>query len=102
MKHQNSSTVDRLVTLASQADQIIARGIASHDIRQACALARGYLELARSYGEPLSVEDVERVLERLGAAVKAALPRSNRRRREPLVFVPAPMDVQEPAPQAMS
>lgn len=102
MKHHNSPTVDRLVALAQQADQIIARGIASHDIRQACALARGYLELARSYGEPLSVEDVERVLARLSAAVKVALPRSTRRKREPLVFVSAPMDVQESAPHAMS
>ncbi len=100
MKHQNLSTLDRLVKLASDADQIIARGLASHDVRQACALARGYLELARSYGEPVSVEDVDRVLARLSAALKAALPRSGRRKREPLVFMPGPLQLHDSEPQA--
>lgn len=76
MNDQNPSALDRLVTLASEAEQILARGIASHDIRHACALARGYLELARSYGEPVSVEDIERVLTRLREALKAKSPSS--------------------------
>jgi hypothetical protein len=62
-----------LVAVAAEAEQILERGIATHDIRHACALARGYLELARSYGEQVSVEDVERVLDRLRSAVEAAL-----------------------------
>lgn len=68
MKHQDPSKLDRLIALAAEAEQILARGIPTHDIRHACALARGYLELARSYGEPVNVDDVERVLARMRTA----------------------------------
>ena len=73
MNDHNPSALDRLIALASEAEQILAKGIASHDVRHACALARGYLELALSYGEPVSLEDVERVLTRLHSAVEAKL-----------------------------
>ena len=73
MTDQNPSALDRLVSLAAEAEQILARGIASHDIRHACALARGYLELALSYGEPVSMENVERLLARLHEALEAKL-----------------------------
>ena len=73
MKH-HLSPLDRLIKLAAEAEQILARGISSHDIRQACALARGYLELARSYNEPLKTEDVERVLARIRSALAACPP----------------------------
>ena len=62
---QPKSNLDRLIALAQEADQILARSINSHDIRHACAVARGYLDLARSYDEPVNVEDVERVLSRM-------------------------------------
>ena len=71
MKHHNPSPLDRLVKLAAEAEQILARGITSHDVRHACALARGYLELARSYDEPLKTEDVERLMARIRSALAA-------------------------------
>lgn len=57
--------LDRLIELAAEADQILARSLGSHDIRHACAVARGYLDLARYYNEPVKVEDVERVVARM-------------------------------------
>ena len=74
-----STHLDRLIALAEEAEQILARSIASHDIRHACAVARGYLDLARSYNEPVNIEDVERVLERMRAALLPA--RSSARTR---------------------
>jgi hypothetical protein len=68
-----STHLARLIALADEAEQILARSIASHDIRHACAVARGYLDLARSYNEPVNVEDVERVLERMREALRLGL-----------------------------
>jgi hypothetical protein len=67
MEHHERSKLDRLIALADEADRILAQSIGSHDIRHACAVARGYLDLARSYNEPVNVEDVERVLCRMRA-----------------------------------
>jgi len=67
MDHLESSNLDRLIALANEAEQILAKSVGSHDIRHACAVARGYLDLARSYNEPVNVEDVERVLSRMRA-----------------------------------
>ena len=64
-----STHLDRLIALAEEAEQLLALSIASHDIRHACAVARGYLDLARSYNEPVNIEDVERVLERMREAL---------------------------------
>ena len=64
-------SLDRLIALAEEAERILAQGIGSHDIRHACAVARGYLDLARSYNEPVNVEDVERVLSRMRALIVA-------------------------------
>lgn len=69
MKYQDPVILKRLIALVEEAEMILARGITSHDIRHSCALARGYLELARAYGEPVRLEDVERVLSRMRAAV---------------------------------
>ena len=74
MKNHHLSPLDRLVALAAEAEVILSRGVASHDIRHACALARGYLELAREYDEPLKTEDVERVLVRFRAALAECKP----------------------------
>ncbi|WP_414659914.1 hypothetical protein [Horticoccus sp. 23ND18S-11] len=68
------SPLERLVALAAEAESILARGFASHDIRHACALARGYLELARQYGEPLRAEDVDRVMDRMRSALAELQP----------------------------
>lgn len=67
MDNSEQSQLDRLIALAEEADQILAKNNGSHDIRHACAVARGYLDLARSYNEPVNVEDVERVLVRMRA-----------------------------------
>jgi hypothetical protein len=67
MSSPDSSQLDRLIALADEAEQILAQSIGSHDIRHACAVARGYLDLARFYNEHVNVEDVERVLSRMRA-----------------------------------
>ena len=77
MNEHHLSPLDRLVALAAEAEKILSRGVASHDIRHACALARGYLELARQYDEPLNAADVERLVVRIRTALsedQAALP----------------------------
>lgn len=67
MDNSETKRLDRLIALAEEAERILAQSIGSHDIRHACAVARGYLDLARSYNEPVNVEDVERVLARMRA-----------------------------------
>jgi hypothetical protein len=67
MEPSESPQLARLIALAAEADQILARSLGSHDIRHACAVARGYLDLARYYNEPVNVADVERVVERMRA-----------------------------------
>lgn len=74
MKQPDSSKLERLMALVEEAEQLLARGIPTHDIRQACAVARGYLELALSYDEPVNVEDVERVLEKMRSTFVARKP----------------------------
>ena len=74
MEHSQTSQIDRLIALANEAEQILARSIGSHDIRHACAVARGYLDLARSYNEPVNVEDVERVISRMRALLVSKEP----------------------------
>jgi hypothetical protein len=71
MQHPEMTQLDRLIALADEADRILAQSIGSHDIRHACAVARGYLDLARSYNEPVNIEDVERVLSRMRALLKS-------------------------------
>ena len=71
MEPLQTSQLERLAALAREADEILAKGIGCHDIRHACAVARGYLDLARSYNEPVNVEDVERVIERMRDLLRA-------------------------------
>jgi hypothetical protein len=77
MAQSARSQLKRLIALANEADQILARSVGSHDIRHACAVARGYLDLARSYNEPVNVEDVERVLCRMRALLLVKQPDSD-------------------------
>jgi hypothetical protein len=70
MEHP-ASQLERLIALAEEADKILARSVGSHDMRHACAVARGYLDLARSYNEPVNVADVERVLRRMRALLRS-------------------------------
>ena len=71
MQHSEIPQLNRLIALADEAERILAQSIGSHDIRHACAVARGYLDLARSYNEPVNVEDVERVLCRMRALLRS-------------------------------
>ena len=77
MQSKLPSTIERLKGLVDEAEQIVATGMAvatgmtRHDLCQACAVARGYLELARQYDEPINTEDVERVLTRMRAMLDA-------------------------------
>jgi signal transduction histidine kinase len=70
MDQQETSQLDRLIALVAEAEAILAKSIASHDIRHGCAVARGYLDLARSYGEPVNIEDVERVIARMRTTLR--------------------------------
>ena len=74
MDQPKPSQIDRLIALAEEAELILAQSIASHDIRHACAVARGYLDLALSYNEPVNVEHVEEVVSRMRALVRGAPP----------------------------
>ena len=65
MSQPHPANLNRLIALVEETEQILARGVSSHDIRQACALARGYLDLALSYDEPVSMETIERVICRM-------------------------------------
>lgn len=69
MDQSKPSQIDQLIALAEEAERILAQSIASHDIRHACAVARGYLDLALSYNEPVNVERVEQVVARMRALV---------------------------------
>ena len=75
MNHSELSHLQRLMDLAEEAEQILARSISSHDIRHACAVARGYLDLARQYNEPVNIDDVERVLIRMRAMLRRSTSR---------------------------
>ena len=65
MDDTDTPELDQLIALAEEAERILAKSAGSHDIRNACALARGYLDLARYYHEPVRVEDLERVIARI-------------------------------------
>jgi hypothetical protein len=65
MEQLESPHLQRLIELADEAEEILSRNVSSHDIRHGCAVARGYLDLARSYNEPVNIEDVERVVLRM-------------------------------------
>lgn len=71
---QKETNLERLIALAREAEEILGTHLDSHDVRHACAVARGYLDLARSYNEPVNVQDVERVLARMRTALHLKTP----------------------------
>ena len=85
MDHLETNHLERLIALADEAEQILAESIGSHDIRHACAVARGYLDLARSYNEPVNVDDVERVIARMRATLEHKRPDSCPLRSDPTI-----------------
>ena len=69
MNNDSTSTLDRLFSLAAEAEKILAQTVASEDVRDTFAIVRGYLELGRLYGEPVKVDDLERLLARIASSI---------------------------------
>ncbi|MGH7947082.1 MAG: hypothetical protein ACREH8_12995 [Opitutaceae bacterium] len=69
MNQDPTSTLDRLLALAAEAEQTLAQSVASEDVRDAFAIVRGYLDLGRLYGEPVQVDDLERLLARIASSI---------------------------------
>src|SRR5687768_544760 len=69
MNHDSASTLDRLFSLAAEAEKILAQTVASEEVRDAFAIVRGYLDLGRMYGEPVQVDDLERLLARIASSI---------------------------------
>jgi hypothetical protein len=72
---QDSSTLDQLLALADEAEHFLTtktarlHSLAMEDIRNACAIARGHLDLLRLHGAPVNVDDLERVLVRFAQGI---------------------------------
>jgi len=72
---QDSSALDQLLALAEEAEDFLTtkasrlQTLAMDDIRDACAIARGHLDLLRLYGAPVNVDDLERVLVRVAEGI---------------------------------
>ena len=69
---QDTTLLDRLLALAAEVERTLTHRVASDEIRDACAIARGYLDLVRLYGEPINVDDLERVFARIADAIADA------------------------------
>ena len=69
MNQDSTTTLDRLLALASEAEQLLAQTVASEDVRDAFAIVRGHLDLGRLYGEPINVDDLERLLARIAGSI---------------------------------
>ena len=69
MTQDSTSTLDRLLALSAEAEQILAQTVGSEDIRDAFAIVRGHLDLARMYSEPIQIDDLERLLARIASSI---------------------------------
>lgn len=69
MIQDSTSTLDRLLALAAEAEQTLAQTVAPDEVRDAFAIVRGYLDLGRLYGEPINVDELERVLARIANSI---------------------------------
>ena len=69
MNQDPASTLDRLLALATEAEQILAQTVTSEEVRDAFAIVRGYLDLGRMYGEPIKVDELERLLARIAGSI---------------------------------
>ena len=49
MNHDSTTTLERLIALVAEAEQMLAQPVASEDVRDAFAIVRGYLDLGRLY-----------------------------------------------------
>ena len=69
MNQDSTSTLDRLLELAAEAERLLAQTVAQEEVRDAFAIVRGYLDLGRLYGEPVQVDDLERLLARIASSI---------------------------------
>ena len=69
--YQPPATLNQLVALTDEAERFLSAGAAlvedvtMSDAREACAIARGHLELVRVHGAPFSIDDIEYALARV-------------------------------------
>ena len=69
MTHDTTTTLQRLLALASEAEQFLTYNVVSEEVRDAFAIVRGHLDLGRLYGEPINLDDLERLLARIGGSI---------------------------------
>ena len=69
MNQDSTTTLQRLLALAGEAEQILAQTVGAEDVRDAFAIVRGHLDLGRLYGEPINVDDLERLLARIAESI---------------------------------
>jgi chemotaxis regulatin CheY-phosphate phosphatase CheZ len=69
MNQDPTSILDRLLALAAEAEKTLAQTVASEEVRDAFAIVRGHLDLGRLYGEPINVDELERVLARIANSI---------------------------------
>ena len=69
MNQDSTTTLQRMLGLAHEAEQILSQTVASEDVRDAFAIVRGYLDLGRLYGEPINLDDLERLLARIASSI---------------------------------
>jgi hypothetical protein len=65
MNHDSTTTLNRLLALFAEAEQILPQADASEELRDAFSIVRGHLDLGRLYGEPVNVDDLERMMARI-------------------------------------
>jgi hypothetical protein len=65
MNQDSTTTLNRLLALFAEAEQILPQADASDELRDAFCIVRGHLDLGRLYGEPVNVDDLERMMARI-------------------------------------
>lgn len=72
---QEPSAIDQLLAFAAEADRyltssttLVQRELEQH-VRDACSVARGYVDLVRLHNEPVNIDDLERVLVRIANGI---------------------------------
>lgn len=72
---QDSSPIEQLLAFAANADRyltqsstLMQRELEQH-VRDACSVARGYVDLVRLHNEPVNIDDLERVLVRIANGI---------------------------------
>lgn len=69
MNNDSTTTLERLIALVAEAEQLLAQTVASEEIRDAFAIVRGHLDLGRLYGEPVNLDDLERIMARIAKSI---------------------------------